>query len=61
MELVYLSKYFGIPIIEISVTWSEIPGSKVSPLSIVNMVWEMGLMSVGYRAGIWKIHKTRES
>ncbi|CAI9273619.1 unnamed protein product [Lactuca saligna] len=61
VELVYLSKYFGIPIIEISVTWSEIPGSKVSPLSIVNMVWEMGLMSVGYRAGIWKIHKTRES
>nr|XP_043632709.1 dolichyl-phosphate beta-glucosyltransferase [Erigeron canadensis] len=60
VELVYLSKFFDIPIIEISVTWSEIPGSKVSPLSILNMVWEMGLMSLGYRAGIWKISK-RES
>ncbi|XP_071706953.1 uncharacterized protein [Rutidosis leptorrhynchoides] len=60
VELVYLSKYFNIPIIEISVTWSEIPGSKVSPLSILNMLWEMTLMSFGYRAGIWKISK-RES
>ncbi|KAI3793340.1 hypothetical protein L1987_35957 [Smallanthus sonchifolius] len=55
VELVYLSKYFHIPILEISVTWSEIPGSKLSPLSIVNMLWEMTLMSVGYRVGIWKI------
>ncbi|KAL8192993.1 hypothetical protein R6Q57_027441 [Mikania cordata] len=55
VELVYLSKYFGIPIIEISVTWSEIPGSKMSMLSILNMLWEMTLMSLGYRVGIWKI------
>ncbi|KVI09812.1 dolichyl-phosphate beta-glucosyltransferase [Cynara cardunculus var. scolymus] len=55
VELVYLSKFFSIRIIEISVTWSEIPGSKVSPLSILNMLWEMALMSLGYRAGIWKI------
>lgn len=55
VELVYLCKWFGIPIIEISVTWSEIPGSKVNPLSIPNMLWELGLMSVGYRTGIWKI------
>ncbi|PWA68163.1 Glycosyl transferase, family 2 [Artemisia annua] len=50
VELVYLSKFFHIPIVEISVTWSEIPGSKVTPLSILNMVWEMALMSLGYRA-----------
>lgn len=55
VELVYLCKWFRIPIIEISVNWSEIPGSKVNPLSIPNMLWEMALMSVGYRAGIWKI------
>ncbi|KAJ0705085.1 putative dolichyl-phosphate beta-glucosyltransferase [Helianthus annuus] len=61
VELVYLSKYFGIPIIEISVTWSEIPGSKVSLLSILNMLWEMSLMSVGYRLGIWKISSDRQS
>ncbi|XP_071738526.1 uncharacterized protein [Rutidosis leptorrhynchoides] len=57
VELVYLSKYFNIPMIEIPVTWSEIPGSKVSMLSIINMLWEMTLMSQGYRAGIWKISK----
>ncbi|KAH9703053.1 Dolichyl-phosphate beta-glucosyltransferase [Citrus sinensis] len=49
VELVYLCKRFGIPIIEISVNWSEIPGSKVNPLSIPNMLWELALMSVGYR------------
>ncbi|XP_058181748.1 uncharacterized protein LOC131300095 [Rhododendron vialii] len=55
VELVYLCKWFRIPIIEISVNWSEIPGSKVNPLSIPNMLWEIGLMSVGYRTGMWKI------
>ncbi|GMH04276.1 hypothetical protein Nepgr_006115 [Nepenthes gracilis] len=55
VELVYLCKYFGIPTVEISVTWSEIPGSKVNPLSIPNMLWEIVLMSTGYRTGMWKI------
>ncbi|XP_047965806.1 dolichyl-phosphate beta-glucosyltransferase [Salvia hispanica] len=56
VELVYLCKFFRIPMIEISVSWSEIPGSKVNLFSIPNMLWEMGLMSVGYRTGMWKIH-----
>ncbi|XP_057979754.1 uncharacterized protein LOC131165746 [Malania oleifera] len=55
VELVYLCKWFGIPMIEISVNWSEIPGSKVNPLSIPNMLWELALMSVGYRTGIWEV------
>ncbi|PIN12344.1 Glycosyltransferase [Handroanthus impetiginosus] len=55
VELVYLCKLFCIPVIEISVSWSEIPGSKVNLLSIPNMLWELALMSVGYRTGIWKI------
>ncbi|KAL6526743.1 hypothetical protein OROGR_015833 [Orobanche gracilis] len=56
VELAYLCKMFGIRMIEISVTWSEIPGSKVNLLSIPNMLWEMALMSVGYRTGMWTIH-----
>ncbi|KAF5733822.1 glycosyl transferase family 2 family protein [Tripterygium wilfordii] len=56
VELVFLCKWFGIPIVEISVNWCEIPGSKVNPLSIPNMLWELALMSVGYRTGIWKIY-----
>ncbi|KAK6145326.1 hypothetical protein DH2020_022146 [Rehmannia glutinosa] len=56
VELVYLCKLFRIPMIEISVNWSEIPGSKVNLFSIPNMLWELALMSVGYRTGIWTIH-----
>ncbi|XP_057789058.1 uncharacterized protein LOC131005950 [Salvia miltiorrhiza] len=56
VELVYLCKVFHIPMIEISVSWCEIPGSKVNLFSIPNMLWELGLMSVGYRTGMWKIH-----
>lgn len=55
VELVYLCKWFGIPMVEVSVTWSEIPGSKVNLLSIPNMLWELVLMSVGYRTGMWRI------
>ncbi|CAI0411946.1 unnamed protein product [Linum tenue] len=55
VELVFLCKQFGIPVQEISVNWSEIPGSKVNLLSIPNMLWELALMSVGYRTGMWKI------
>ncbi|KAF9617221.1 hypothetical protein IFM89_035103 [Coptis chinensis] len=55
VELVYLCKHLSIPMIEISVNWSEIPGSKVSIRSIVHMVWELALMSVGYRTGMWEI------
>ncbi|KAI4339193.1 hypothetical protein MLD38_024157 [Melastoma candidum] len=55
VELVFLCKWFGIPMVEISVNWSEIPGSKVNLLSIPNMLWEMALMSIGYRTRIWRI------
>lgn len=55
VELVYLCKWFGIPMVEISVTWSEIPGSKVNMLSIPNMLWELVLMSVGYKTGMWRM------
>ncbi|XP_073020272.1 uncharacterized protein [Primulina eburnea] len=56
VELVYLCKWFRIPVIEISVNWTEIPGSKVNLLSIPNMLWEIALMSLGYRTGMWKIY-----
>ncbi|CAI9092408.1 OLC1v1027636C1 [Oldenlandia corymbosa var. corymbosa] len=46
VELVYLCKRFNIPMVEISVNWTEIPGSKVNLLSIPNMLWEIGLVSL---------------
>ncbi|XP_065871384.1 uncharacterized protein [Euphorbia lathyris] len=57
VEIVFLCKWLGIPMIEISVNWCEIPGSKVNLLSIPNMLWELLLMSVGYRTRIWQLQK----
>ncbi|KDP44960.1 hypothetical protein JCGZ_01460 [Jatropha curcas] len=57
VEVVYLCKRFGIPMLEISVNWSEIPGSKVNLLSIPNMLWELAIMSMGYRTGLWSACK----
>lgn len=56
VELVYLSKRLKIPMIEVSVNWSEIPGSKVRLTSIMHMLFELVLIRLGYGLGMWKIH-----
>ncbi|XP_039132164.1 dolichyl-phosphate beta-glucosyltransferase [Dioscorea cayenensis subsp. rotundata] len=56
VEIVYLCKRLGIPMIEVSVTWSEIPGSKVRLTSIIHMLFELLLIRLGYGLGIWKIY-----
>lgn len=55
VELVYLCKRLRIPMVEVSVNWTEIPGSKVRMTSIMHMVFELLLIKVGYGLGIWKI------
>eukprot|EP01018_Ginkgo_biloba_P033018 Gb_27737 [translate_table: standard] len=57
VELVYLCKQIHIPIIEISVSWTEIPGSKVRMTSIPYMLFELILIRLGYGLHIWKIHR----
>ena len=42
--------------VEVSVNWIEIPGSKVRMTSIMHMVFELLLIKVGYGLGIWKIY-----
>lgn len=56
VELVYLCKHLRIPMVEVAVNWTEIPGSKVRLMSIVHMLFELVLIRVGYGLGIWKIH-----
>ncbi|KAF8757337.1 hypothetical protein HU200_010852 [Digitaria exilis] len=56
VELVYLCKHLRIPMVEVSVNWTEIPGSKVRMTSIMHMVFELLLIKVGYGLGIWKIY-----
>ncbi|MCO5594147.1 hypothetical protein L7F22_048168 [Adiantum nelumboides] len=57
VELVYLCKKLHIPIQEVAVTWTEIPGSKVKPLSILHMLIELVLIRLGYGLQIWKIQR----
>ncbi|XP_078445331.1 nucleotide-diphospho-sugar transferases superfamily protein [Wolffia australiana] len=56
VELVYLCKRLKIPMIETSVSWSEIPGSKVRLTSIIHMLFELALIRLGYGLRLWKIH-----
>ncbi|KAJ0983997.1 hypothetical protein J5N97_002353 [Dioscorea zingiberensis] len=56
VEIVYLCKQLGIPMIEVSVNWSEIPGSKVRLTSVIHMLFELVLIRLGYGLGIWKIY-----
>ncbi|MCO5594154.1 hypothetical protein L7F22_048176 [Adiantum nelumboides] len=55
VELVYLCKKLCIPIQEVAVTWTEIPGPKVKPLSILHMLIELVLIRLGYGLQIWKV------
>ncbi|EIE18009.1 hypothetical protein COCSUDRAFT_21059 [Coccomyxa subellipsoidea C-169] len=57
VELIFLAQRLGIPIVETSVNWTEIPGSKVSISSIVHMTWEMAAILIGYSwLGLWHLN-----
>lgn len=57
VELLYLCKQLRIPVAEVAVAWTEIPGSKLRPSSIVHMLYELLLIRIGYGLGIWKIKR----
>ncbi len=60
IELIYLSEKLGIPIDEINVKWTEIPGSKLikGPIDIVtnslSMARDIVCIFCCYTFGIWK-------
>ncbi|RVE52274.1 hypothetical protein evm_003064 [Chilo suppressalis] len=60
VELLYIAQKLNIPITEIPVRWTEIDGSKVTPvLSWVQMGCDLGLIWLKYTIGAWKLrHKT---
>ncbi|KAF3778912.1 Dolichyl-phosphate beta-glucosyltransferase [Nymphaea thermarum] len=57
VELVYLCKCLNISILDMSVRWTENPGSKVHMSSIMHMLIELMLVRVGYGLGFWKFLK----
>ncbi|XP_059051316.1 dolichyl-phosphate beta-glucosyltransferase [Achroia grisella] len=56
VELLYIAQKLNIPIAEIPVRWTEIDGSKVTPvLSWIQMGIDLGLIWLKYTIGAWKI------
>ncbi|KAK9794341.1 hypothetical protein WJX73_005618 [Symbiochloris irregularis] len=47
VELLFLASRLGIPVAEVAVAWTEIPGSKIKATSILHMLWEMGAILDG--------------
>lgn len=57
VELLYLSMRSGspIPVVEVPITWDEIPGSKINLIeSSFVMTRDMILIRLAYTTGIWK-------
>lgn len=57
VELVYLCNCLHIPLREVSVNWTEIPGSKLRLTSVFSMLVELVLVRLGYGLQVWKIQR----
>lgn len=56
VEILYLAQTLNIPIVEIPVRWTEIEGSKVTPvISWIQMGCDLALIWLRYKIGAWKI------
>lgn len=54
--MLYIAQTLKIPITEVSVNWTEIEGSKVTPVwSWIQMGVDLGLIWLRYTIGAWKI------
>lgn len=56
VELIYLARRFKVPIAEESVTWSEVPGTKIPWWAPVTMGRDLLLVKLAYGAGFWYAH-----
>ena len=62
VEMLYIAETLAIPITEVAVTWQEIEGSKIVPVwSWLQMGRDLGLISLRYKVGAWKIAKPKSS
>lgn len=54
--MLYIAQSKKIPIAEVAVNWTEIDGSKVTPVwSWIQMGKDLGLIWLRYLIGAWKI------
>jgi dolichyl-phosphate beta-glucosyltransferase len=60
VELVYVAQSLKVPMSEVQVTWTEIPGSKVRMTSIIHIAFELATIAVGYKTGMWRAEGPQE-
>jgi dolichyl-phosphate beta-glucosyltransferase len=62
VELALLSSRLGVPLREVGVCWTEMPGSKIRVTSVVHMAWELCVLRLAYGVlpalglGGWRVH-----
>ncbi|KAL7300245.1 hypothetical protein TKK_0006884 [Trichogramma kaykai] len=60
VEMLYIAEVLNLPITEVAVEWQEIDGSKIVPVwSWLQMGRDLGLISLRYKLGAWKIAKPK--
>ncbi|MEW5299785.1 MAG: hypothetical protein WDW38_010878 [Sanguina aurantia] len=61
VELVFLADQLGVPITEVFVAWTEMPGSKIRFHSIITMALELLVIKVAYAwMGLWRVNSEAE-
>jgi len=61
VELTWLAHRLGVPVGEVGVNWTEIPGSKIRITSIIHMACELLGVEVAYKwLGLWNVRTEAE-
>lgn len=55
VELVHIAQSLHVPMEEVQVIWTEIPGSKVRLTSIAHIAFELAMIKIGYGVGMWTV------
>lgn len=62
VEILFLAQHFKMPITEISVKWTEVDGSKVTPIwSWLQMGRDLFLIWFRYAIGAWSLDRPRSA
>eukprot|EP00164_Ancoracysta_twista_P002654 GFYU01003530.1.p1 GENE.GFYU01003530.1~~GFYU01003530.1.p1 ORF type:complete len:320 (-),score=86.78 GFYU01003530.1:170-1129(-) len=59
VEVLYIAQKLGVPISEVAVNWTEIPGSKLPITSPLSMGRDLFLIRIAYLTGLWKLSPSR--
>lgn len=55
IEVLILARFLGRPIVEVPVTWNEMPGSKLNlVVDAVTMLRDIALLQALYKLGVWQ-------